>query len=302
MRIGVQLDDQQATAADLAARADPIVRRGFSGGLWFGEFGGWDPLTAITALAQVTRRLPLSTAIVTSYPRHPLVLARQALGVQAVTGDRLTLGVGVSHPHLVEGRYGLAFERPARHLREYLSVLGPALRGEEVAYTGETLRATGSVALPGVRAPQVLVGALGPAMLRLAGRMADGTVTSWAGPTALEHHIVPVITEAANGAGRPAPRVAAGVLVCVSDRAEERRAEVADLFGGVRHFPAYRAALDREGAGGPADLAVIGTARQVERDLRRLVDAGATELLAWPLGRAEEQEAALDLLAALDDG
>lgn len=223
MRIGVQLDHRRDTAADLAARAHPIVRRGLSGGLWISEFGGRDSLTALTVLAPSTRRLPLATAVVTSYPRHPLVLAQQAVSVQAATGNRLTLGIGVGHPHLTEGRYGIAFEQPVRHLREYLSVLGPALRGEEAGSTDETVRAAGPGVLPGTRAPQVLAGALGPAMLRLAGGLAAGTVTSWAGPTALERHIVPVVGEAARDAGRPEPRVVAGVLVCVTDRAEGHR-------------------------------------------------------------------------------
>ncbi|MEU1806664.1 LLM class flavin-dependent oxidoreductase [Streptomyces sp. NPDC019937] len=219
--------------------------------------------------------------------------------VQAATGNCLTLWVGVSHRHVVEDQFGYSFDRPARHPRSYLSVLVPLLRGESVRHEGETLRAVGSVTAPGAEAPPVLVGALGPSMLRVAGELADGTVSVWAGPTAVARHIVPTLTRAAEGAGRPAPRVVAFFLAGVTAEPEARRTELSERFTQVQRIPSYRAVLDRDGAAGPADTAVLGEEATVERALRALAEAGATELVTSPVGTPEEQSRTKELPAAL---
>ncbi len=172
----------------------------------------WDALTSIAATAVAVEGIGLGTSVVVSYARHPLALATQALTVQAVSGNRLTLGIGTSHAAIVEGAYGLPFDRPARHLREYLEALGPALRGEPVDYHGETTTAVGTVAIPGATAPSVVLAALGPVMLRLAGELADGTIATWGGPRAIGDVIVPGLSAAAAAAGRGAPRVIVNAL------------------------------------------------------------------------------------------
>jgi F420-dependent oxidoreductase-like protein len=219
--------------------------------------------------------------------------------VQAATGNRLTLGIGPSHKFIVEDRWGYTFDRPARHVREYLLALGPLLRGETVTYQGETLRASGTVKVPGAEAPSLLVAALGPVMLKLTGELADGTVTWMTGPKTIGDHIVPTLTASAEAAGRPTPRIIAGVPLCVTDDPERARARAERQFAGYAQAPSYRAMLDREGLATPGGVAIIGDEAAVEQGLRGLLDAGATELLGLPFGRPEEQARTLALLGRL---
>jgi F420-dependent oxidoreductase-like protein len=266
---------------------------------WSAQAFGWD---ALTALAVVGGRVPgigLGTAVVPIPQRHPLVLASHALSVQAAVGDRLTLGIGAGIAMMVQNMFGLPGDRPARRMREYLSVLAPLLRGENVTHQGETLTAVGVVNVPGAKPPPVLVAALGPAMLRLAGELADGTVTWMAGPRTLADHIVPSITRAAEAAGRPAPQVVAGLVVCVTNGEAAVRERIAEQFALAGRVPEYRAVLDREGAAGPQDVVIVGDEDDVARRIRRLADAGVTEFIASPFGGAEEQDRTVRVLGEL---
>src|SRR5665213_3171183 len=150
---------------------------------WTSQIFGYDALTTLAVVGREVPSIGLGTAVVPTYPRHPVMLAGQALTVQAATGGRLTLGIGLSHHLVIENVFGQSFEKPVRHMREYLSILMPLLEGEQVAFTGETLRAAtfGPLQIKAPKAP-VLVAALGTAMLGLAGRLADGTVTWMTGP------------------------------------------------------------------------------------------------------------------------
>jgi F420-dependent oxidoreductase-like protein len=259
----------------------------------------WDALTTIAVTGAQVPGIALGTAVVPTYPRHPLMLASQALTVQAATGNRLRLGIGPSHETLMTAHFGYSFERPARHTREYLTALVPLLRGESVSYQGETLRAVGEIQVPGARPPSVLLSALGPTMLKIAGELTDGTITAWAGPKTLAEHIVPTLFRAASAAGRPDPEVVAAVLISVTgDPAGARRA-VAERLGMAGQLPSYRAMLDREGVAGPADLLIAGDEPTVERELRRYADAGTTEVVAYAVGSPEEQARSLALLSDL---
>ncbi|MBC6459252.1 LLM class F420-dependent oxidoreductase [Actinomadura sp. HBU206391] len=300
MEIGIAVGDVRgpATLEELVGQVRTAADAGF-GMVWSSQAFGWD---ALTALAVVGGRVPgigLGSAVVPIPQRHPLVLASQALSVQAAVGDRLTLGIGAGIAMMVRGMFGLAADRPARRMREYLSVLGPLLRGESVTYQGETLTAVGAVNVPGAKNPQVLVAALGPSMLRLAGELADGTVTWMTGPRTLAEHIVPSITKAAESAGRPAPRVAAGLVVCVTAGEVAVRERIAEEFALAGQVPEYRAVLDREGAAGPQDVVIVGDEDAVARQLGRLADAGVTEFIASPYGSAEEQGRTIAVLADL---
>ncbi|MGY0060509.1 TIGR03564 family F420-dependent LLM class oxidoreductase [Streptomyces sp. LZ34] len=298
MRIGLLLNLLGTPFDTVVEQAREIATSGL-GTAWLPEMGAWDALTTAAALGPQVPGLALGTSVVPTYPRHPLTLAAQALTAQAATGNRLTLGVGVSHRHIIEGQFGHSFDRPARHLREYLSALVPLLRGESVTYEGETLKAVGAVTAPGAEPPALLVGALGPAMLKVAGELADGTIAVWAGRAALADHIVPTITEAAARTGRPAPRVVVFKAVGVTVDPEAHRAALAEQFNQVDQIPHYRAVLDRDGSAGPQDTAILGDESTVEQGLRELVDAGATEFIAALVGTPEEQARTLSLLAGL---
>lgn len=300
MRIGLIVGDTRgpSTLEHLTGQVRAAADAGF-GTAWAAQAFGWDALTALAVAGAAVPGIGLGTAVVPIPQRHPLVLAGQALSVQAATGGRLTLGVGAGVAMMVQGMFGLPADRPARRMREYLSVLRPLLRGESVTHRGETLTAVGSVTVPGAEPPPVLVAALGPAMLRLAGELADGTVTWMTGARTLGDHIVPSITKAAETAGRPIPQVVAGLIVCVTNGEAAVRERIAEQYALAGQVPEYRAVLDREGAAGPQDVVIVGDEDDVARDVRRLADAGVTEFIASPFGSVEEQDRTIGVLADL---
>ncbi|GAC1518230.1 MAG: TIGR03564 family F420-dependent LLM class oxidoreductase [Acidimicrobiales bacterium] len=302
MHIGVMIGSSAAggtaTLNGLIGEVQALADQGMAGA-WTSQLFDWDALTALGVIGSQVPNIALGTAVVPTYPRHPLVLASQAMTVQAATQNRLTLGIGLSHQIVIEGMFGYSFAKPARHMREYLSALMPLLRGEAVDYHGETLTAAGRVRVPGTTAPSVLVAALGPAMLKLTAELADGTVTWMTGPATLGNHIVPAITAGAAAAGRPEPRVVAALPVCVTAAVDTARDVAAQTFAIYGQLPSYRAMLDREGAAGPADVAIIGSESEVAEAVRRVADAGVTEFVAAPFGTADEITRTLTTLAGL---
>lgn len=266
---------------------------------WLAQIFDLDALTVLAVAGREVDGIALGTAVVPTYPRHPMALAGQALAVQAASGDRLLLGIGLSHQVVVEGMWGYSFDKPARHMREYLSALLPLLRREAVSVTGETLKAVGQMNAERVTAPPVLLAALAPAMLKLAGAVADGTVTWMAGPATIRDHIAPSINAAAAAAGRPAPRIAVGLPVQVTDDPAGARAAAAKTFAVYGQLPSYRAMLDREGAAGPADVAIVGDADTVRAQVRALAETGATEFVASPFGGATAAARTVEVLASL---
>ncbi|HET6875103.1 MAG TPA: TIGR03564 family F420-dependent LLM class oxidoreductase, partial [Acidimicrobiales bacterium] len=245
--------------------------------------------------------LQIGTAVVPTYPRHPLVMAMQALTVQAATGNHLVLGIGLSHQVVIEGAFGLSFSAPVRHMREYLSILMPALHDGKVTFEGEelTARTFSPLRVAGAEPPAVLVAALGTQMLNLAGRMADGTALWMVGPRTIADHIVPTITKAAEQSGRPRPQVTVGLPVCVTADPEGARERAAQSFGFYNNLPSYRAMLDKEGAEGPADVAIVGDEDTVGGALRHLGEVGATSLSLPVFGSREERERTMTLLQEL---
>ncbi|RSN46639.1 TIGR03564 family F420-dependent LLM class oxidoreductase [Actinomadura sp. WAC 06369] len=285
MRIGLFTIAGGAPLDDLVAQAR-LARDAGLASAFFGHGSSFDALTTAALAGREVPGIEVGTAIVPTYPRHPLALASQALTAQAMAGGRLTLGIGPSHRPIIEDGHGIPYDRPARHTREYLTALRPLLRGEDPAHRGETLTAVGAVDAPGTTPPPVLLSALGPTMLRIAGELADGTVTTWTGAAAIADHVVPRITAAAEAAGRPAPRVLAGVLVALTTDPDAVRREIADRFAAAADLAAYRAALDRQGLAGVHETVVAGDEAAVAAELRRFADAGATDLLIAPFGDA----------------
>jgi 5,10-methylenetetrahydromethanopterin reductase len=264
---------------------------------------GHDALTLLAAIGQQVPDIELATAVVPTYPRHPIVLASQALTVQQVIGGRLTLGIGLSHKLVIEGVFGYSFDRPVRHMSDYLRVLLPLLRGEQVSYEGDTLKAATLGPLDiSAPTPDVLVAALGPQMLKLAGRLADGTATWMTGRATIEGHIVPSITKAATDAGRTAPRVSVSLPVCVTDDPAGARERAAGTFAIYGQLPSYRAMLDREGVEGPAGVALVGDEDSVAKQIAALGEAGATEFVAARYGSSAERDRTFQLIAELSRG
>jgi F420-dependent oxidoreductase-like protein len=266
---------------------------------WLPQTFGFDVLSALAVVGREVPDIELGTAVVPTYPRHPVVLAQQALTTQSIVGGRLTLGIGLSHQPVIEGMFGLSFEHPVRHAREYLEILVPLVREGRISYEGETITANAAVDVRGATPFPILLAALGPRMLELAGTLVDGTVTWMTGPRTVEDHIVPTISAAAAAAGRRSPRVAVGLPVCVTgdpSGARERAAEMFQLYGTL---PSYRAMLDREGAEGPADVAIVGDEAAVRAALEHLGAIGATDFAANIFGSADERDATYTLLRSL---
>ena len=287
MRIGLGLE-MNGTIDDMVARARALAATGVSS-LWSSQIFGWDTLTALAVVGREVPDVTLGTAVIPVHPRHPTMLAAQALTVQAATGGRLVLGIGLSHQMVVEGMWGISFDRPARYMEEYLSILMPMLAGEQVSFQGEVLRANtfGRPRPQGATAPPVLVAALGPVMLGIAARQASGTITWMVGLTTLADHIVPTITGAA---ARRAARPRGGGHPARLRHRRPRRGpgtgrSVFSIYG---QLPSYRAMLDREGAAGPPDVAIVGSRGRGRRAIGRFADAGATEFSAAAYGTPDE--------------
>jgi len=300
MRIGIFGGEVAGTGGidDVVAAAKEAADQGFPS-YWLPQIFGLDALTTIAVIGREVPGLELGTAVVPTYPRHPMMLAAQALTAQAATGGRLVLGIGLSHQIVIEGMFGMSFDKPVRHMREYLEILMPLVRGESVSYKGETLTFNGGVGVQGATPFPVLIAALGPKMLALAGSLADGTITWMTGPATLERHTIPTISKAAEQAGRPAPRVAVGLPVCVTDDPDGARERAGKVFSIYDTLPSYKAMLDREGAGGPADVAIVGDEAAVRGELERLADIGVTDLAAVEFGSRDTHPRTRELIRSL---
>lgn len=284
MRIGIGIGagaGRDGTIEELLEQFQRAEADGFASA-WVANVFSHDAITLLALAGRVTSTIELGTFVVPTYPRHPVALAQHALTAAAATNGRFTLGIGLSHRVVIEDMFGLDYSRPVRHAREYLSVLIPLLDGKAVRFQGEQYRVAAQLNVPGASRPPVILAALGPQMLRLAGRMADGTATWMGGPSYLAETAIPAITAAASAAGRPAPRVVAGFPIAVTREVDAARAAATKTFQVYGMLPSYRAILDVEGAAGPADIAIVGPESDVEAQLRRLAAAGVTDLNASP--------------------
>ncbi len=282
MRIGIMFgatpgpDNRLDGLIDVAKRVEEM---GFDS-VWLAHIFSLDAVTALALVGHETRRIELGTAVVPSFPRHPTALAQQALTAGVASGGRFTLGIGLSHQIVIENMLGLSYAKPARHMKEYVEVLGPLLRGEPASYQGEDYRVNAALQIEGAHEVPLLVAALGPVMLGVAGRLAQGTITWMTGPKTLASHVVPTLREAASKAERPEPRVVAGMPIAITDNVEKGRARTAELLAMYGMLPSYRAMLDREGVAGPADLALIGSEAQAAAAIDELAASGVSDLAA----------------------
>lgn len=283
MRIG--LNGGAKTVDRMVAQAVEAEADGFSS-LWYASAIGGDPLVAMAMAGKATTTIELGTSVLQTYTCHPVLQANRAVAVAAgMDRPGFTMGVGPSHQLPIEAAYGLDYAHPGRHTEEYVTVLTALLAGGTVDFDGEELQ----VHLPGTRPAHpvsVMVSALAPRMLRVAGEQTDGTILWMANARAIDSHVAPRITAAADAAGRPAPRIVAGLPVAVHDDADEARQAAAEQFAGYGTLPNYRRILDHGGATGPGDAAIVGDEAAVADQVRGLFDAGATDVWAavFPVG------------------
>ena len=304
MRIGIVVEDLGGATAlgQLTDRLRRAADDGFAS-LWMANIFGLDALTSLAVAGSHVPGIELGTAVVPTYPRHPAVLAQQALTAALAVGPgRLTLGIGLSHKIVIEDMYGYSFDRPARHMREYLSVLLPLLDGTPANVDGSTLSAHIGLSVPRAGRVPVLLAALAPRMLSLAGEQTDGTVLWMTGTATVRDYVVPAISAAAGAAGRPSPRVVCSLPVCVTSDPAAARASAAEEFAIYGQLPSYRAMLDREGAADPSDVAIVGDEDAAAAQILALADAGVTDFVAAEFARGQERERTRSLLKAVIAG
>jgi len=288
MRIGVMFGDRRGRGSvdELVAQARDLERRGFAS-LWLPHVFGFDAVPAAAVLGRETERIEIGTAVVPTYPRHPTALAQQALTASATCAGRFTLGIGLSHPPVIEGLLGLSYARRAAHMREYIEVLAPLLAGEPSSFSGQEFRVELGLDVPEARPVPLLLAALGEHMLKIAGRRADGTLLWMTGPRTIESHIAPKLRAAAREAGRPEPRIVAGFHIVLTSDPEAAGERMKRWLAVYRQLPSYRAMLDKEGVGDPSELAFVGDEAALDAALGRLRDVGVSDLEAVVM-RAED--------------
>jgi 5,10-methylenetetrahydromethanopterin reductase len=252
----------------------------------------WEP-DLMSVLAVALREVPdieVGAAVLPIQVAHPMLMAQRALTLNLISGGRFKLGLGVNHPGMTEQLWGIPWEKPVRLMREYLDGLLPLLAGEGTNAVGEMVTTRGVLQIPGAPAPEVYLAALGPQMLRLAGRRTAGTITWMTGPKTLANHIAPTLREAAASGGRPksAVKVVANLPICVTDDVDGARARAAEDFAAYGQLPSYRAMLDREGFTGPEDAALIGDEATVSDRIDELRSADVDEFAGTPFGDSEE--------------
>ncbi len=263
---------------------------GFSS-YWVAQVGLIDALTLLGAHGDTGSSMELGTAVISTWERHPHMLAAQALTTQALVGDRLVVGIGVNHQPHVEGSLRMAWDKPVRHMIDYLAILTELLAAGSASYQGEAWSFDGEGVRPSEGVPKVMIAALGRQMLQVAGRRSDGTILWCVGPKTIATHIAPIINDAAAAADRPAPSIVCSIPVWVTDDPAPARDFLATILADYAQLPSYRAMMDIEGVEGLGDLSIVGNEEFVREQLAEIETSGATDFTAVPMGGNPDEEA-----------
>lgn len=258
---------------------------------WLSYLVGVDPLVALAVIAPDVPGIELGTSVVPTVGRHPIALAQLARTTQQACEGRFTLGVGPSHQPVVEAMYGEPWAKPVERTSEYLEALIALCDGEQAEVDGNQVKAHTTLDIPSEPVPVVLA-ALGPKMLELAGSTAAGTHVGQTGPKTIAEHTAPTLNAAAEAAGRPQPRIIALVNLCVTDDPDGARTAAAEGAGWYAALPSYRAMLDREGIEDPTDLLLFGSMDEISAGLDRYVEAGVTDLRLGVMARNDDERSA----------
>jgi len=298
MRIGLMIGPERGRYRTKVERLQADARWAEEAGLatvWIPQIPDeFDALTAATVVGAVTSRIEVGTAVVPVQPRHPIALAQQVLSVQAVCEGRLVVGLGVSHHWVIDEMLGLPYERPVPTMRSYLDVLGQALAGPgPVDVENDMFRVHNPLDITDITPTPVLLAALGPRMLQLCGERADGTILWMADERAIATHVVPNLTRAAEAANRPAPRVVAGVPVCLcgDDEIEAAVARTNRILAEAEVSPNYQKLLEHGDARSVGDILVAGSEASIMKRLSGFADAGVTDISVRvvPIGENREE-------------
>lgn len=297
--VGVNI---QAGSARAAVEQIAAAERAGIPATWgtIGMAGGQDPMAAFAAAAVQTESVLMGTCIIQTWPRHPLVIAQQALALESLAPGRFRLGIGPAHQPAMESSYGVTWRKPLTQLREYLTVIRALFDEGEVDFEGEHVVARAKLREP-VAAP-VMASALRPKSFELCGELADGAI-SWMCPRAyLVGEALPALQRGADAAGRPAPPLVAHVPVMVESDRKKVRTAVRGSLGYYAQSANYRGMF--EVAGFPIDdtysdallddLAISGSADEVAAGLVSLLDAGMGEVLAHPVVDRADRAGSID--------
>ena len=299
MRIGLMLGPERGQyrhkVARLIADAEAAERAGFTS-IWVPQIpGDFDAFTMITLLGRATKRVELGTAVLPIQTRHPIAMAQEALSNQAVCEGRFTLGLGASHHWVIEDMLGLRYERPAYQVRNYLEVLNAAFAGPgKVDVENDGYRVHSSIDVTDHAPTPIVLAALAPVMLRVAGELAAGTILWMADERAIAEHVVPRITKAA--AGRPAPRIIAGVPIalCLGSEVEAARERANLVLGHAEYSPNYQRLLEHGNATDVGDILAAGDESAIVTRLRAFRDAGTTDLAVRILALGADRAARIE--------
>ena len=298
MRIGIMIGPETRNYAGKVDRLCEDAREADAAGFataWIPQLPqDFDAMTAVALMGRETNRIELGTAVVPLQSRHPIALGQQALSVQAVCEGRFSLGVGPSHHWVIDTMLGLPYEHPAQVVEDYLDVFDAMFAGPApVDVENGRFRIHNPLDITDITRTPVLLAALGPVMLRIAGERTDGTVLWMADERAIAEHVVPRITKAAASAGRPSPRVVAGIPVglCAPDEVDGARERANRILGHAEYSPNYQRLLEQGDATDVGDIAALGSEADIERRLRSFADAGATDLSVrvLPVGHGREE-------------
>jgi F420-dependent oxidoreductase-like protein len=281
----------------LVTEVQEAEKAGFDS-VWIPQVPGYlDAMTAVAVLGQATERIELGTSVMPIQSRHPIPMAQQALTTQLASNGRFRLGLGPSHHWLIQDQWGLPYERPARLVRDYLEVLHQALAGPgSVDVENEAFRVHCEMNVTDVVPMPILLAALAPVMLRIAGEQTSGTILWMADERAISEHVLPRITKAASQAGRPAPRIVAGVpvVLCPSGEVESARQTARETLGHAEFSPNYTRLLEHGDAREIDDVMAVGDESAIAARLQRYRDAGVTDLMARTVPIGESSEARLE--------
>jgi F420-dependent oxidoreductase-like protein len=262
--------------------------------VWIPQVPGYlDAMTAIAVVGQATSKIEIGTAVVPIQTRHPIPMAQQALTTQLACDGRFTLGLGPSHHWIIEDQLGLPYERPAHLVRNYLEVLNGAFEGPgSVDVENDSFKVHSPMNVTEPMAMPILLAALAPLMLKIAGERAQGTILWMADEKAVAGHIAPKVTKAASDAGRPAPRIVAGVpiILCAESEADAARSYAADVLGHAELSPNYERLLEHGDADDVSDVMAVGGEALILERLRRFKEAGVTDFAARVVGIGETTE------------
>jgi 5,10-methylenetetrahydromethanopterin reductase len=264
---------------------------------WVGQQLDWDAFSLLAVLAREVPGIEFGTAVTHVWTAFPVHMAQQAMSLQVLSGGRFTLGVGLEHEPIMRAMWGLDWNRPVAYFAEYLDVVRSLIETGRVEHEGEFFQIkTSFLRFRPHPEMQIILGALGPRMLRLAGSKAEGTTTWLTGTKTIRDHIVPSIRAAAEEAGRPPPRVIPLVPIAVTKDVRGMRERVSEQMSFYPTMPSYQAMLEREGATTAGEIGLFGSPSQVEEALHELDAAGATDFGAILFGTHDEEEATRGLL------